>query len=68
MLVILAATMGTLTDAIHATEGVTLMADTQENLRAGMNYIVRDLVQAGEGLPQTGITIPNTGGVTPIPP
>jgi prepilin-type N-terminal cleavage/methylation domain-containing protein len=33
MLVILAATLGTLTDAIHATEGVTLMADTQENLR-----------------------------------
>jgi prepilin-type N-terminal cleavage/methylation domain-containing protein len=65
MLVVLAATMGTLTDAVHATEGVTLMADTQENLRAGMNYIVRDLIQAGEGLPQTGITIPNTGGTTP---
>ncbi len=66
MLVILAATLGTLTDAIHATEGVTLMADTQENLRAGMNYIQRDLVQAGEGLPQSGITIPNTGGVSAV--
>jgi prepilin-type N-terminal cleavage/methylation domain-containing protein len=65
MLIVLAATLGTLTDAIHATEAVTLMADTQENLRAGMNYIVRDLVQAGEGLPQTGITIPNTGGASP---
>jgi prepilin-type N-terminal cleavage/methylation domain-containing protein len=66
MLVILAATLGTLTDAIHATEGVTLMADTQENLRAGMNYIQRDLVQAGEGLPQSGITIPNTSGVSAV--
>jgi len=66
MLVILAATLGTLTDGIHAIQGVTLMADTQENLRAGMNYIVRDLVQAGEALPQTGITIPNTGGTTPV--
>jgi len=66
MLVILAATLGTLTDAIHATEGVTLMADTQENLRAGMNDIQRDLVQAGEGLPQSGITIPNTGGVSAV--
>ena len=65
MLVILAATLSTLTDAIHATEGVTLMADTQENLRASMNYIVRDLVQAGEGLSQTGITIPNSGTSTP---
>jgi prepilin-type N-terminal cleavage/methylation domain-containing protein len=65
MLVILAATLGTLTDGIHAVQGVTLMADTQENLRAGLNYIVRDLVQAGEALPQTGITIPNTGGASP---
>jgi prepilin-type N-terminal cleavage/methylation domain-containing protein len=66
MLIILAATLGALTDAIHAVEGVTLLADTQENLRAGMNYIVRDLVQAGVGLPQTGITIPNTAGVSAV--
>jgi prepilin-type N-terminal cleavage/methylation domain-containing protein len=66
MLVILAATLGTLTDAIHATEGVTLMADTQENLRAGMNYVERDLVQAGEGLPQSGIPIPSTAGVSAV--
>src|ERR1700677_2400830 len=42
MLVILAATLSTLTSAIHATEAITLMADTQENLRAGLNYMVRD--------------------------
>jgi prepilin-type N-terminal cleavage/methylation domain-containing protein len=66
MLIILAATLGALTDAIHAVEGVTLLADTQENLRAGMNYIVRDLVQAGVGLPQSGITIPNSGGVSAV--
>jgi prepilin-type N-terminal cleavage/methylation domain-containing protein len=66
MLIILAVTMGTLTDAIHATEGVTLIADTQQNLRAGMGYIVRDLVQAGEGLPQTGITLPNSSGVSAV--
>lgn len=61
MLVITAASIGALTDAIHATQNVSLMADTQENLRAGMNYIVRDLTQAGEGIPQGGITIPSTG-------
>ncbi len=65
MLIVLGATLGALTDAIHTTEAVTLMADTQQNLRAGMNYIVRDLVQAGQGLPQNGVTIPNTGGTTP---
>jgi prepilin-type N-terminal cleavage/methylation domain-containing protein len=66
MLVILAATLGALTDALHTTEAVTLMADTQQTLRASMNYIVRDLVQAGEGLPQTGITIPNSAGVSAV--
>jgi prepilin-type N-terminal cleavage/methylation domain-containing protein len=65
MLVVLAATVGALTTAIHATEAVTLMADTQQNLRAGMNYITRDLIQAGEGIPQGGITVPNSGGATP---
>jgi prepilin-type N-terminal cleavage/methylation domain-containing protein len=68
---LMAACLGTLNDAIHATEGVTLMADTQENLRAGMNYIVQDLSQAGEGIPQGGIPItgaivwPGTGGNFP---
>jgi prepilin-type N-terminal cleavage/methylation domain-containing protein len=65
MLLILAATLGALTSAIHATEGVTLLADTQENLRAGLNYMSRDLIQAGEGIPEGGITIPNSGGATP---
>jgi prepilin-type N-terminal cleavage/methylation domain-containing protein len=61
MLVIMAATVSALTDAIHATQGVALMADTQENLRAGMNFITRDLTQAGVGIPQGGITIPAAG-------
>jgi prepilin-type N-terminal cleavage/methylation domain-containing protein len=72
MVLIMAACLRTLNDAVHATEGVTLMADTQENLRAGMNYIVQDLTQAGEGIPQGGIPItpgaivwPGTGGKFP---
>ena len=65
MLIVVAAVMGALNDATHATEMVSLMADTQENLRAGMNYMVRDLQQAGNGIPQAGITIPNSGGASP---
>jgi prepilin-type N-terminal cleavage/methylation domain-containing protein len=66
MMIILAVTLTMLTDAIHTVEGVSLLADTQQNLRAGMNYIVRDLVEAGVGLPQGGITIPNSGGVSAV--
>ena len=65
MLIVVAAVLGALTDATHATQAVSLMADTQENLRAGMNYMVRDLMQAGNGIPQSGITIPNSGGASP---
>lgn len=66
LLIIIAATLGTLNTALTATQAVTLMADTQENLRAGMNYMVRDLIQAGEGVPQGGITIPNSAGVSAL--
>jgi type II secretory pathway pseudopilin PulG len=66
MMIVLAVTLSMLTDAIHTVEGVTLLADTQQNLRAGMNYIVRDLVQAGVGIPQGGITIPNSAGVSAV--
>jgi len=65
MIGIVGATVGALTDATRATQAVVMMADTQENLRAGLNYITRDLTQAGEGIPQGGITIPTTGVVWP---
>lgn len=65
MVGIVGATVGALTDATRATQAVVMMADTQENLRAGLNYITRDLTQSGEGIPQGGITIPTTGVVWP---
>ncbi len=66
MVIILGTTVGTLTTAINTTQGIGLLADTQENLRAGMNYMVRDLLQAGEGVPQTGLVIPNTSGASAV--
>src|ERR1700683_5359292 len=53
--------------AQHVSEAVALEANVQENLRAGMHFIVRDLTQAGEGIPAAGISIPNTAaGVSNI--
>lgn len=72
MLVIMATTLSMLTDALHANEAVTDMADMQDNLRASMNLMVRDLVQAGGGIPIGGISIPYTDPLNPngfpIPP
>jgi prepilin-type N-terminal cleavage/methylation domain-containing protein len=66
IVLIVGTTLAALTQASRATTDVTMLADTQENLRAGLNYMVRDLVQAGESIPQGGIPLPNTGGTTSI--
>lgn len=55
---VVATAIGALMQAEHATQAVAFEANTQENLRAGMHFMVRDLTQAGEGIPQGGITIP----------
>jgi prepilin-type N-terminal cleavage/methylation domain-containing protein len=49
-----------LVQAEHVTQAVAYEANTQENLRAGMHFMIRDLMQAGEGIPQGGISIPYT--------
>jgi prepilin-type N-terminal cleavage/methylation domain-containing protein len=56
--IVVGATVGILIQAQRATDGVALAANTQENLRAGMHFIVRDLMQAGEGVPPQGVLIP----------
>src|SRR5262249_23191770 len=69
MVVIMGTTLRALSDATHANEAVTLMADSQENLRAALNYMTKDLIEAGEGLPQGGIPIPNSATLlNPNPP
>jgi len=57
-IVVLGAATTALLQAQHATQAIAMQANTQENLRAGMHFMVRDIAQAGEGIPQGGITIP----------
>jgi type II secretory pathway pseudopilin PulG len=66
LVLIVGTTLAALTQASQATQSVTMMADTQENLRAGLNYMVRDLVQAGESIPQGGIPLPNNAGAVSV--
>jgi len=66
LMTIVGVTMQALSSAINANQAVTLMADTQENLRASLNYMTKDIIQSGEGIPQGGITIPNSGGAAPL--
>ena len=63
---VVAIATGTLMQAEHATTAVAYMANTQENLRAGMHFMVRDLMQAGEGIPQGGVSLPYSGATSAI--
>lgn len=67
LIAVVAACTGAIIQAQHVSEGVALEANIQENLRAGMHFLVRDLTQAGEGIPAAGISVPNTAaGVSAI--
>ncbi len=65
--VILGATMAALGDAVKATDAATLITGLNDSLRNGMDLMVRDLLQAGQGLPSGRvIQIPSGTGSVPI--
>ncbi len=65
-MVLLYAALRAFRDASQSSKQISLASDMTDNLRAGLNFIQQDLVQAGTGIPTTGIPIPNTpnGGGT----
>ncbi|HXA76597.1 MAG TPA: prepilin-type N-terminal cleavage/methylation domain-containing protein [Candidatus Acidoferrales bacterium] len=67
LVTITSAAVAALVQAQNTTNSIAQEANTQENLRAGMHFLVRDLMQAGEGIPSGGISIPNSAaGVSAI--
>lgn len=59
-MIALGAAMLIFRDSTKANSNVTQTADMSDNLRAGLNFIVQDLIQTGTGIPTGGISIPNT--------
>ncbi len=59
-MVLLYAALRAFKDASQSSKQISLASDMNDNLRAGLNYIQQDLIQAGTGIPTTGIPIPNT--------
>src|SRR6267143_127419 len=59
-MVALAAAFLMFRDSIKANTNVTQAADMSDNIRAGLNLIVQDLIQTGTGIPTGGISIPST--------
>ncbi|HYL85296.1 MAG TPA: prepilin-type N-terminal cleavage/methylation domain-containing protein [Candidatus Angelobacter sp.] len=58
--VALAAAVLMFRDSTKANSNVTQNSDMSDNMRAGLNLIVQDLIQTGTGIPTGGISIPNT--------
>ena len=58
-LVVMSVAFSTFENAAELNEAVMQIADQSQNLRAGTNLLVRDLLQAGRNLPTGGIAIPS---------
>jgi len=65
-LVILATTVGALTDGIRTSDTARLVSQMQHNGRTGLNLMTRDLIQAGQRIPTGGIPIPSGAGIAAI--
>jgi hypothetical protein len=60
--VVMGATMTAVTDALRTNDAVMRVTSVNDGLRAGMDLIVRDLLQAGSGLPKGHVILVPTGG------
>ena len=66
-LVVIGTALAAFMDGVEINDIASQMADSSQNLRSGANLLVRDLMQAGRGIPTGGISIPlASGGATAI--
>ncbi len=65
-LIVLATTLGALSDGIQAGDIMRLVSQMQHNGRSGLNLITRDLMQTGQAIPKGGIPLPSGAGATAI--
>jgi Tfp pilus assembly protein PilW len=65
-MVVMGVAFSTFNNALQLNESVQNLADSTQNLRAGTNILVRDLMQAGREIDIGGIGIPSGTGSTAI--
>lgn len=65
-LLVLGATLSTFGNALSVHDATTLIGDSSQNLRAGGSLMMRELMQAGRGIPTGGIPVPSGAGAMPI--
>src|SRR5688572_9174539 len=65
-LVVMGVAFSTFRDALALNDAVVQLGESSQNLRAGTNLLVRDLLQAGRNIPTGGVSIPSGPGATAI--
>jgi hypothetical protein len=65
-MVVMGVAFSTFRDALALNEAVVQISDSSQNLRAGTNLLVRDLLQAGRDLPTGGVPVPRGVGIDRI--
>ena len=65
-LMVLGAAMTTVKNALTINDTGTQLADANQNMRAGTNLLIKDLMQAGRSITVGGIPIPSGAGATTI--
>ena len=65
-MVVMGVAFTTFKDALALNDTVVNVTEASQNLRAGTNLLIRDLLQAGRNIPTGGISIPSGSTATPI--
>lgn len=63
-LIVMAAMASLFKTGMNSTMLVTQRAETQQNMRAAIDLMVKDISMAGAGLPSGGVQLPLSGGAT----
>jgi hypothetical protein len=65
-MVVMGVAFSTFRDALSINEAVVNLSDASQNLRAGTNLLVRDLLQAGRNIEIGGVPIPSGPSAQPV--
>lgn len=66
MLLVIGATLTTFKNAVDVNDAASQTGDTNQNLRAGTNQLLRDLMMAGRVIANGGVPAPNGSGTVAI--
>ena len=68
VLMVLAGALTTFRNALAINDSAAQLADANQNLRAGTNQLVRDLLMAGRIIGAAGVSMPTGAGITYLRP